>query len=59
MPTAVQLRGRLIDKLGTSTGSSKVQVYNGRARIQVDTNGGTSVVAVESDNLETRFISLN
>ncbi len=50
--------GRLIDNLGTSEGASKVQVYNGRATIKVDTNGGSNIVAVTSEGLKTQFITL-
>lgn len=50
--------GHLLDNLGTSDGARKVQVYNGRARIRVDANGGSNVVAVSSDGLKTKFITL-
>jgi beta-galactosidase len=50
--------GHLLDNLGTSAGARKVQVYNGRARIKVDANGGSNVVAVASDGLKTQFITL-
>jgi len=50
--------GKLLDNLGTSDGSSKVQVYNGRAKIKVDPNGGSHVVAVAAEGLKTEFIAL-
>ncbi len=50
--------GQLMDNLGTSTGSRKLQVYNGRAMISVKTNGGKSVVSVKSADLETVFSKL-
>lgn len=50
--------GQLIDDQGTSTGSRKVQVYNGRAIISVKLNKGKSVVSVSSDGLPVSFIEL-
>lgn len=50
--------GTLIQNQGTSTGSRKVQAYNGRARIKVKLNNGKSIVAVKSDNLPTAFLDL-
>jgi beta-galactosidase len=50
--------GTLIDDLGTSRGSRKVQAYNGRALISVKTNNGKSVVGVQSPGLPTAFINL-
>jgi len=50
--------GRLIDNLGTSTTSRKVQLYNGRALISVDLQKGKSVVSVSCEGLPTTFLSL-
>jgi beta-galactosidase len=50
--------GKLIDNQGTSGGSRLVQVYNGRAIIRVQTNGGRSVVGVKSEGLKTVFKDL-
>jgi beta-galactosidase len=50
--------GTLIDDLGTSSGSRKVQVYNGRAIIRVETNKGKSVVGVQSVGLQSVFVNL-
>ena len=50
--------GKLLDDLGTSSGSRKVQVYNGRAIISLKTNGGKSVVGVASPGLQSVFINL-
>jgi len=50
--------GKLLDKQGTSDGSGKVQMYNGRARIRVKTNGGRSTVAASSEGIKTVFINL-
>lgn len=50
--------GTLLDDLGTSRGSRKVQVYNGRALISIKTNNGKSVAGVQSPNLPTVFLNL-
>ncbi|AMP98108.1 glycoside hydrolase [Pedobacter cryoconitis] len=50
--------GKLMDNLGTSSGSRKVQAYNGRAIIKVKLNKGKSVVAVQSDGLSAAFTNL-
>ena len=50
--------GRLIDDLGTSTGSRHVQAYNGRALIRVRTQQGRSVVSVKGGTLPTVFLNL-
>jgi beta-galactosidase len=50
--------GELMANLGTSTGSYKVQLYNGRALIRVKTRGGSSVVSVRSEGIPTGFLDL-
>ena len=50
--------GRLIDDLGTSSGSRKVQAYNGRAIIKVKLNKGKSVASVKSEGMPTIFETL-
>lgn len=50
--------GKLLKNLGTSTGSSKVQAYNGRAKIKFFKNNGKSVVAVKSEGLETVIMDI-
>jgi len=50
--------GSLIQDQGTSTGSRKVQLYNGRAIIRVKTNAGKSVAGVKSAGLPTAFVNL-
>ncbi|MFV0469449.1 MAG: glycoside hydrolase family 2 TIM barrel-domain containing protein [Dysgonomonas sp.] len=50
--------GTLLDNLGTSIGSRKVQTYNGRAKIGLLKNGGESKIAVKSENLKTVFIDI-
>ncbi|NML22206.1 glycoside hydrolase family 2 protein [Pseudoflavitalea sp. G-6-1-2] len=48
--------GKLIDNLGTSSGSNYVQLYNGRAIIRVKTNGGKSVVSATVETVPSAFI---
>ncbi len=50
--------GKLIDNQGTSSGSRKVEVYNGRAIIRVNLNGGESIASVKSPGLPTAFLKL-
>jgi len=51
--------GALVDNQGTSIGSRKVQLYNGRAIIKVKMNEGSSRVSVSSENIPTAFCSLS
>lgn len=51
--------GRLIDNLGTADGSRYVQLYNGRARIKIDTRNGSNIVSVASDTISRAFLKLN
>lgn len=50
--------GKLLDNLGTSTGSRKVELYNGRAVISILGNGGASVVSVRAKGVPTAFLSV-
>jgi beta-galactosidase len=50
--------GKLVDNRGTPSGSRYVQLYNGRAIIQVKTNNGRSVVSGKVEGVETAFINL-
>lgn len=50
--------GQLLCNLGTSTGSRKVQAYNGRALIRLQKRGATCVVAVRSEGLPTVCLPL-
>jgi beta-galactosidase len=50
--------GRLIDNLGTSTGSRVIQLYNGRARISIARNSGQSVVAVNAEGVLPAFVTI-
>ena len=49
--------GRLIDNLGTSTTSRKVELYDGRALISVKRKG-RSVVSVSSEGLPTALLNI-
>lgn len=49
--------GKLIQNLGTSTASRKVQAYNGRAAIRVKLSKECSM-SVQSEGIETAFIHL-
>jgi len=51
--------GRLIDDLGTADGSRRVQLYNGRAIIRVETNRGKSVVSAKVAGLNSVLLNLN
>jgi beta-galactosidase len=51
--------GNLIDNLGTSTGSRVVEMYNGRARISIERNGGASIVSVVSEGIAPAFVSIS
>ena len=50
--------GRLMDNLGTSSGSRLVQMYNGRARISIDRQAGACTVAVVSEGIAPAFLSI-
>ncbi|MET0637423.1 MAG: glycoside hydrolase family 2 TIM barrel-domain containing protein [Chitinophagaceae bacterium] len=50
--------GKLIDNLGTSSGSRVVQLYNGRAIIRVNINKGRSVVSASFKDIPTVFAEL-
>jgi beta-galactosidase len=50
--------GQLLDDLGTSSGSRKVQAYNGRAIIRLTAKAGQCAVAVQSAGLSTVLLPL-
>lgn len=50
--------GVLLDDLGTSKGSRKLQVINGRAIINVKTNSGKSIIGIQSAGIQTVFLNL-
>jgi beta-galactosidase len=51
--------GRLLDNLGTATGSRVVQLANGRAQISLQMSGGKAVVSVSSEGLPTQFLAVS
>lgn len=51
--------GVLIDNRGTSSGSRKVQAYNGRAIIKIKEGEGKNILCVKSPSLPTVFLSLD
>jgi beta-galactosidase len=51
--------GTLLDHLGTSTGSSVVEVYNGLAEISLLRNKGKSSVSVSSKGVSTALLSIS
>jgi beta-galactosidase len=50
--------GRLLDNLGTSTGSRQVELWNGRGQISVAQTGGQSVVSVAARDLGSAFVTI-
>lgn len=50
--------GTLIKDQGTSTASSKVQLYNGRAVISLKTNDKKNVISVSAAGLPTEFLTI-
>lgn len=48
-------KGKLLDNLGTTRGSRKIQLAGGRAGIYVETGKGYSVVSCSAENFETVF----
>ncbi|WP_345256548.1 glycoside hydrolase family 2 TIM barrel-domain containing protein [Flaviaesturariibacter amylovorans] len=50
--------GRLLDNLGTPSGSRAVQLSNGRALIRIDRRGGRSVASAQVATLPTVFLNL-
>jgi beta-galactosidase len=50
--------GKLIDNLGTTTGSRYIQMYNGIAIIKVKTGSGKTVVSAKVDGVPPVFINL-
>lgn len=51
--------GALLENLGTSRGSRKVQLCNGRAQISVQLNSGRSVASVKGLQLPTAFLEVS
>ena len=50
--------GKLLDNLGTSTGSRAVQLYNGRAQISFLLTGTDAVASVSADGIKTAFLNV-
>jgi len=50
--------GRLLDNVGTATGSRVVQLANGRARISAQITGAKAVASVSCEGLPTEFLEL-
>jgi beta-galactosidase len=50
--------GRLLDNLGTSSGSRKVELYNGRAIIRINTNNGKNFASVKCTGIKIATIEL-
>jgi len=51
--------GKLLDNLGTSSGSRKVQFYNGRAVISLDKKDGESVASAQTEGMDIVFLNIN
>lgn len=51
--------GVLVDNQGTSSGSRKVQAYNGRAVIKLNAKEGKNIISVQSPSLPTVFLTLD
>jgi len=50
--------GKLLDNLGTVSGSRVVELQNGRAIIRIKLNGGLSMASVKCPNMQTVFCQL-
>ena len=50
--------GKLIDNLGTASGSRVVELQNGRARIRIRMNGGQNIASVSCAGIPTAFCNL-
>lgn len=50
--------GKLIDDMGTASGSRYIQLYNGRAIIRIKTNGGNSVASAKVEGVPVVFLNL-
>ncbi len=51
--------GRLLDDLGTETGSRVVQLCNGRAQISLQLDGKAAMASVGSEGFGTQFLSVS
>jgi len=50
--------GRLVDSLGTLDGSRVVELANGRARISLLRQNGSSTVSVSAKGVPTAFLTI-
>lgn len=50
--------GRLIDNMGTPSGSRMVQLCNGRARISIERGAGPAMVGVASEGIAPGFVTI-
>ena len=50
--------GKLIDNMGTASGSRVVELQNGRAIIRLHVNGGKSIASVKCTGIPTVFCEL-
>jgi beta-galactosidase len=50
--------GRLLDNMGTTTGSRVLQMYNGRARISIERGAGPATVGITSEGIAPAFITI-
>jgi beta-galactosidase len=50
--------GQLLDNLGTSSGSRKVEMYNGRAIIRINTKEGKSIASIKSKGIPAAFCEI-
>ena len=50
--------GKLLDNLGTSSGSRVVELQNGRAIIRIKLNGGSNIASVKCKGIPTAFCDL-
>ena len=50
--------GKLIDNLGTSSGSRVVELQNGRAIIRIKLNGGKNIASIKCEGIPTSFCEL-
>ena len=50
--------GKLIDDLGTSTGSRIIELYNGRALIRLKLTGEKAIISTSSELLKTGFLEV-
>jgi beta-galactosidase len=51
--------GRLLDNQGTATGSRRIQLANGRARLKVTVGPGPSVISVSAEGLRTELLPIS